>query len=196
MNIAESELVGRQGAFRIFVWDGERGREPVVLATPKIDPTLPVLVRIHSECLTGDSFGSRHCDCGEQKEKSLSIIANSGNGLFIYHRAEGRGIGLFHKIQAYHLQKNLQIDTYDANVRLGFRPDERNYSSLIPIFEKFGVKKVKLITNNPDKIQKIEELGVRVMQRVPLVIPSNQYNKQYLDTKRVRFGHLPAHDQT
>ncbi len=196
MDIAETELMSRYGAFKIYVWNGKPGKEPVVLTTLQLNPSLPVLVRIHSECLTGDSFGSQQCDCGQQKDASLSLIANSENGIFVYHRAEGRGIGLFHKIKAYYLQRKFDLDTYDANVQLGFRPDERRYDTLRDIFDKFGIKEVKLITNNLEKIQEIEKLGVRVVERVPLIVPSNHYNKRYLETKRVRFGHLLAHEQT
>jgi 3,4-dihydroxy 2-butanone 4-phosphate synthase/GTP cyclohydrolase II len=180
-----AKLATKYGQFRIIVWQGERGREPVALITPTLSVTEPVLVRMHSECLTGDTFGSLQCDCNEQKVKSLEMIAASGNGIFLYLRQEGRGIGLFEKIKAYKLQEE-GYDTYEANIKLGHKADEREYSIAKKILQDLNVEKIKLITGNPEKIMQMKEFGFNVVEQVPLVIEANQHNKRYLQTKQVK----------
>ena len=144
------------------------------------------LVRVHSECLTGDCLGSLKCDCGEQLEASLKLTAKEG-GLIIYHRQEGRNIGLFNKVNAYALQDK-GLDTIEANHQLGFSADERTYDIVITILEHFGIKKLRLLTNNPKKLEVLE--GFEIVQRVPLVIEPNEKNRDYLKVKKEQMGHL------
>jgi len=145
-------------------------------------------VRIHSECLTGDTLGSLKCDCNNQLHLSLEYIANHG-GLVIYHRQEGRNIGLVNKINAYYLQDN-GFDTIEANRELGFKDDERDYSSIAFILEDLKVSKLKIITNNPDKINFLEHNGIEVIERISAITPQNLYNQNYLQTKKESMGHL------
>ena len=148
-----------------------------------------VLVRIHSECFTGDVLGSRRCDCGEQLDRSLQLIADQGEGVLVYLRQEGRGIGLLQKLRAYNLQDQGH-DTVDANLLLGHGADERSYSLAARILEDLGVKSVRLMTNNPLKISALEAEGIRVNTRVPLEIAGNPDNADYLSTKARRMDHL------
>ncbi len=147
------------------------------------------LVRIHSECLTGDVFGSMRCDCGSQLRRSMELVAAEGCGVILYLRQEGRGIGLAHKIHAYALQE-AGLDTVEANQRLGFDADLRDYSAAAQILRDLGVDGVRLITNNPKKVAGLEKYGVRVSERVPLVIPPTEYNERYLRAKKQKLGHL------
>jgi GTP cyclohydrolase II len=165
------------------------GVEHMVLIKGSLNANDIVLTRIHSACATGDLFGSLKCDCGEQLIQAMKIIEAQGNGLIVYLQQEGRGIGLMNKIKAYKLQEN-GMDTVDANIHLGFAPDEREYQIGAEILSSLGVKKVKLLTNNPDKIMGLEQNGIQVIERIPLIIKSNQYNVGYLDTKVIRMGHL------
>jgi 3,4-dihydroxy 2-butanone 4-phosphate synthase / GTP cyclohydrolase II len=148
-----------------------------------------VLVRIHSSCSTGDLFGSYRCDCGEQLHESMRMIEKEGRGVIVYLAQEGRGIGLFHKIQAYNLQDN-GLDTVEANIELGFRPDEREYSIGALMLKELGVGKLRLITNNPDKLAAMESYGLQVVENVPIEIAPNPYNAFYLETKQKKMGHL------
>ena len=150
----------------------------------------PVLVRIHSECLTGDVFGSLLCDCGPQLDLAMKRIAREGRGAVIYMRQEGRGIGLANKIRAYHLQQTEGLDTVEANERLGFRPDLRDYGIGAQIMTDLGIRKVRLMTNNPRKIVALAGFDLAIVERVPLVIEPNALNARYLDTKRRKLGHL------
>lgn len=186
---AEAILPTKFGVFQIIVWPGERGRETIVFVTPHLDTTKPVTVRVHSECITGDNLGSLKCDCGLQKEKSLEIISRSANGIFIYLRQEGRGIGLYEKIKAYALQEQ-GYDTHEANIILGHEPDPREYSTAKEILNSLGVKKINLITNNPSKINALREYGFTIISDIPIKIRSNIYNKRYLETKRIKFKHF------
>lgn len=181
--------------FVITVYPAQKGLEPIVLSTPQIDKTKPVLVRIHDECITGDTFGSQKCDCGEQKDQSLKMIAESkSGGLLIYMRQEGRGIGLYEKIKAYKLQEE-GYDTHEANIKLGHPPDQREYLIVKKILHDFGIEKVCLITNNPSKVSAISKLGVDVVKRVPLVINTNVHNERYFHTKKTKFKHyFDAHE--
>ena len=147
-----------------------------------------ILTRIHSECLTGDVFGSNRCDCGNQLHKAMEMIDENGSGIILYLRQEGRGIGLFNKIKAYHLQEE-GYDTVDANLKLGFAPDLRNYKIACRMLKEFGVKSIDLMTNNPDKIKQVEKYNIKVNKRVPIEIHSNHIDRIYLKTKADRMGH-------
>lgn len=175
------------GDFLIRVWPEDRGREPVALITPNLDPTKTVLVRVHSECLTGDTFGSLRCDCAMQKNQSLKMITESGNGIFIYLRQEGRGIGLYEKIKAYKIQDK-GFDTYEANIMLGHKADAREYSWAKKILDDLGVKSIELITGNPIKLEALKDLGVEVTKVIGLPAKSNKHNEKYLKTKSAAFA--------
>lgn len=159
----------------------------VLIATDKSNKGFP-LVRLHSECLTGDVFGSLRCDCGIQLRISLERIALEG-GMIIYMRQEGRGIGLHHKIEAYQMQDS-GLDTVQANEALGFEPDLRNYKMAIEVLKSFGMDSIRLLTNNPRKVLALQEAGINVVERIPLISPYNDYNRNYLNTKREKLGHL------
>jgi GTP cyclohydrolase II len=177
------------GRFFIRVYKDAPGKETVVLWTEKLDKTKPALVRIHSECMTGDTFGSLKCDCGPQLEQSLRLIKRDGNGALIYLRQEGRGIGLFEKIKSYKLQDK-GYDTFEANLLLGHRPDLRTYEMAKMALGDLGIKSIRLLTNNPAKISEISKLGIKVTERVPLIIPANKFNQRYFATKRDKFKHF------
>lgn len=163
--------------------------ENLVLKKGKIDPTKAVNVRIHSECLTGDTFGSLRCDCGDQLHTAMKMIQEKGNGIILYLRQEGRGIGLTNKLRAYALQDQGH-DTYEANQLLGFKPDERKYDLAAQMLADLGIKKINLLTNNPDKIKQLDLYGIQIEKRIPLEIPANKVDRRYLETKRDRFHHL------
>ncbi|HBO37664.1 MAG TPA: GTP cyclohydrolase II, partial [Pasteurellaceae bacterium] len=154
----------------------------------------PVLARIHSECLTGDALHSLKCDCGFQLGTALRQISEEGRGVLIYHREEGRGIGLINKIRAYALQDK-GMDTIEANLALGFAADERNFVVCADMFELLQVQKVRLLTNNPNKIDTMKKAGINVVERVPLNVGENRYNTGYLDTKAKKMGHYIVHDK-
>ena len=150
----------------------------------------PTLVRVHSECLTGDVFGSLRCDCGSQLDAALQMIAEEGKGVLLYLRQEGRGIGLRKKIEAYHLQDSEALDTVDANLKLGFPADLRQYGLGAQILKNLGISKMKIISNNPKKIVGVQGFGLEVVSRVPLKMGENPFNKSYLLTKQKKLGHL------
>lgn len=176
-------LPTRHGIFSIQAFrEGEK--EHLALFTDPL-PSTP-LVRVHSECLTGDALGSLKCDCGEQLQAALKRIAEEG-GMLIYHRQEGRNIGLLNKVNAYALQDQ-GLDTVAANHQLGFAADERTYEIVETILEHFGIKKMRLLTNNPKKIESLK--GVEIVERVPLIVEPNPYNENYLRTKKEQMGHL------
>jgi 3,4-dihydroxy 2-butanone 4-phosphate synthase/GTP cyclohydrolase II len=152
--------------------------------------TDPVLVRVHSECLTGDVFGSLRCECGDQLRQAMKLVAEQGKGVVIYLRQEGRGIGLANKLKAYHLQERYGLDTVEANARLGFPADKRDYGIGAQILRDLGVHKIRVLTNNPKKISRLKVYGLDVVEQVPLQIPSNPANKDYLRAKREKLGHL------
>ena len=164
-------------------------KEHLALVKGDVSEQENVPVRVHSECLTGDVFGSRRCDCGEQLERAMQFVEKSGCGVVIYLRQEGRGIGLFHKLQAYNLQDH-GFDTVDANLALGHLADEREYDVAAAILKDLKIRSVALLTNNPAKIDALEVLGINVVARVPLEIASNEDNVDYLKTKAVKMAHL------
>ena len=165
------------------------GREHVVLSLGDVADGAPVLGRVHSECLTGDALFSQRCDCGAQLEAALRAIAAEGRGVLLYLRQEGRGIGLLNKIRAYELQDG-GADTVEANERLGFAADQRDYSICQPMLDHLGIRSVLLMTNNPRKVKALEGFGVRVAERRPLEIGLNPHNRKYLATKAGKLGHM------
>jgi GTP cyclohydrolase II len=190
--LAEAMLPTRFGTFRIVIFhDDVTQAETVALIHGDIQGEAPALVRLHSECLTGDVLGSLRCDCGEQLEVALALIAASPCGVLLYMRQEGRGIGLLNKIRAYALQ-DTGLDTVDANTALGLPVDSRDYSPAAAILRHLGLLQVRLLTNNPAKWQALERHGVHVVERVPLEVPPNPSNRRYLHTKAARLGHLLA----
>jgi 3,4-dihydroxy 2-butanone 4-phosphate synthase/GTP cyclohydrolase II len=182
-------LPTKSGDFTLtLIEDGKRNEHLVLSKGQLQEAQQPVLVRLHSECLTGDLFGSNRCDCGEQLQQAMSLIEAAGQGAIIYLRQEGRGIGLKNKLRAYQLQEQGR-DTYEANVELGFAPDERDYTFAADILRSFGIKQVKLLTNNPQKVQELEKLGIEVVERIPLETQALKENKAYLKTKKEKFHH-------
>lgn len=176
------------GKFKaISFYDKVEKKEHLALIKGKIDGE-NILTRIHSECLTGDVFSSNRCDCGNQLHKAMEMIDEKGEGIILYLRQEGRGIGLFNKIKAYHLQEE-GYDTVDANLKLGFAPDLRNYKIACLMLKELGVKSIDLLTNNPDKIEQVEKYNIKVNKRVPIEIHSNHIDRIYLKTKADRMGH-------
>ena len=165
------------------------GKEHLAMTLGDIKDGEPPLARIHSECLTGDVMFSQRCDCGAQLEGALKKIAAEGRGILLYLRQEGRGIGLVNKIRAYRLQE-AGADTVEANLQLGFHADARNYELVLPMLQQFGIESVRLMTNNPRKIAALEKLGIKVADRVPLLVNRNAFNTGYLDTKQAKLGHM------
>lgn len=186
----EAHLPSKYGDYNmiIFAIDEEEEKPHFVLAHKDIDITQPVALRIHSECLTGDLLGSTRCDCGEQLEESMVIIEER-NGVLIYLRQEGRGIGLINKLKAYNLQDK-GLNTIDANIHLGFQADERHYEIALNMIKELGITAIDLITNNPEKINAIEQSDIILNKRIPLVIEPGTKNKGYLDVKKDKMGHL------
>lgn len=178
------------GEFQLCIYlDTEKGKEHLALVMGDVANEDNVLVRVHSECFTGDVLGSLRCDCGEQLQQAMAMIGEAGQGAILYLRQEGRGIGLEGKLRAYNLQDE-GYDTVDANLALGHQADEREYSSAARILENLGVQSIALITNNPKKIQALTSLGIDVRQRVPLMASINPENARYLHTKVMRMQHL------
>lgn len=185
----EVNLPTKYGNFKLTIYEDEKQREHLLLKKGNIQNSqCPKLVRIHSECLTGDVFGSRRCDCGEQLQESMRMIAEEGSGAIIYLRQEGRGIGLRNKLKSYQLQEQ-GFDTYEANIELGFAPDERDYNIAVDILKSISLTSVRLITNNPDKLKKLQHGGINVVDRVPLETIPQEENKLYLKAKKEKFKH-------
>jgi GTP cyclohydrolase II len=186
---ADARLPTKYGEFRIRIFhESSTGLDHVALTLGDMSGPDPVLVRVHSECITGDSFASTRCDCGSQLEYTLEEIQRKGWGCLVYLRQEGRGIGLHAKIQAYNLQDK-GADTLDANLMLGLPGDARDYSIASIIFDNLGIKHVSLLTNNPDKVEKLENLGIKVFERIPLIVGVGSENIHYLKTKGIKMGH-------
>lgn len=165
------------------------GKEHLAMTLGDFSDGAPVLARVHSECLTGDVLFSQRCDCGAQLEGALKRIAAEGRGILLYLRQEGRGIGLINKIRAYRLQE-AGADTVQANEQLGFKADARSYALCLPMFAQFGVSRLRLMTNNPRKIDALSKLGIEVTERVPLLLNRNAHNQHYLNTKARKLGHM------
>ncbi|WP_430394364.1 GTP cyclohydrolase II [Enterococcus faecalis] len=178
------------GEFDLTLFEDQQAKEHLLLSKGEIRQSKePLLVRVHSECLTGDIFGSHRCDCGEQLHEAMRMIEKKGRGAILYLRQEGRGIGLKNKLHAYQLQEQ-GMDTFDANLALGFKPDERDYQFAAEILDALCVEKIDLITNNPEKIEQLEALGININKRIPLEIPAVKENENYLKTKKQKFHHL------
>jgi 3,4-dihydroxy 2-butanone 4-phosphate synthase/GTP cyclohydrolase II len=188
--IAAPHLPTRFGEFRVVAYRSDvTHEEHVALVAGELSEKEPVLVRVHSSCLTGDVFGSTRCDCGAQLEKALEMIAKEGRGVLLYLLQEGRGIGLFNKLRAYELQEQ-GLDTVAANEKLGFAPDVRDYGIGCQILRDLGVKKMRLMTNNPSKYVAIDGYGLEIVERIPLEIPPTEETREYLAAKKSKMGHL------
>ncbi len=190
--VAEAEFPSEFGLFRIYGFEavtGPRVEEAVVLKMGDFPAGFAPLVRIHSQCLTGDVFHSLRCDCRAQLEMALDAIAGEGRGLLIYEHQEGRGIGLLNKLRAYELQ-DAGADTVEANEQLGFESDLRDYCVPAAILRYFGLTAVRLMSNNPEKVEAVERAGIRVAERVPIIADVLETRRAYLETKREKMGHL------
>lgn len=185
----EVDMPTRYGHFHLIPFRQQsNGLEHMALVKGKWDRDEPVLVRVHSSCATGDTLGSLRCDCGQQLQKSMELIEKEGKGVVIYMQQEGRGIGLMNKVAAYKLQEE-GYDTVDANIHLGFKPDERDYGCGAQMLRHLGVRKMRLLTNNPVKRVGLEAYGLEIAEIVPIEVTPNRYNERYLKTKQVRMGH-------
>jgi len=187
---AIAELPSRFGQFHIVAfYNNKDDKEHIAIVRGDVTNAEDVPVRVHSECLTGDVIGSLRCDCRDQLESALRLIGQMDRGILLYMRQEGRGIGLINKIRAYGLQEH-GYDTVEANLALGFRDDEREYGVAAHMLESLHVKSIRLITNNPKKIEDLTRHGIQVTGRIPHVMPANEYNRFYLETKALKSGHL------
>ena len=192
--MAVADLPTRFGDFRIVAFENNRdGKDHLALVHGEVMGAPEVPTRLHSECLTGDALGSWRCDCRDQLQVALRELGGTERGLLLYLRQEGRGIGLLNKVRAYQLQ-DMGLDTVEANHALGFRDDERDYSVAAHMLASLNVESIALMTNNPNKIVQLERHGIRVARRIPHVIPPNDHNRAYLETKATRSGHL-LHEQ-
>lgn len=188
--VVSSRLPTHYGEFELHLYDNRQdGKEHLALVMGAVANGQPILVRVHSECLTGEVLGSLRCDCGEQLELSLQRIAAEGCGVLIYLRQEGRGIGLHDKLRAYNLQDK-GLDTVDANLALGHQADDRDYDLAAWILNDLGIEHIALLTNNPNKIEELQRLGIDVVERLPLLGEMNPENARYLNTKAERMQHL------
>ena len=188
--VEEVDLPTDHGHFRLSMYKSRiTGLEHLALVKGKVDDGAPVLVRVHSECFTGDVLGSERCDCGPQLHTAMEMVEREGRGAVLYMRQEGRGIGLENKLHAYRKQEE-GLDTVEANVALGFAPDLRDYGEGAQMLEDLGITKVRLMTNNPCKVKGLDGYGIEIVERVPIVIPANAHDKRYLDTKREKMGHI------
>lgn len=186
---AQTRLPTQFAEFTLVGFEDPKGKEHVALVLGDITGDEPVLARVHSECLTGDALFSQRCDCGPQLEAAMEKIAAEGRGVIIYLRQEGRGIGLINKIRAY-AEQDKGFDTVEANEILGFAPDAREYDIAAGMLAQLGVKSLRLMTNNPKKLEKLAECGVNVVERIPHITAGTPHNEYYLATKTKKFGHL------
>jgi len=189
---AETTIPTRYGGeFRIIAYENiVDDLLHIALVKGEIDPEKPTLVRVHSECMTGDIFGSCRCDCGDQLHKAMEIIDKEGSGVLLYLRQEGRGIGLVNKLKAYELQQKHGLDTVEANLELGFKDDLRDYGIGAQMLVNLGVKKMRLLTNNPKKMIGLEGYGLSVVEQLCIEVESNEYNRGYLECKKLKMGHM------
>lgn len=187
--VATTKLPTPWGIFAMHGFeDTQTGKEHVALTLGELNAEQAILGRIHSECLTGDALFSLRCDCGFQLQAAMQSVAEAGQGFILYLKQEGRGIGLLNKIRAYKLQDE-GANTVEANEKLGFEADLRRYDMVLPMLQHLGIKKVKLMTNNPRKVTAMQDMGLEVIERVPLQVGKNQYNEAYLKTKSAKLGH-------
>lgn len=192
--VAEADIQTAYGQFKLYAYESENDKEThiaLVKGNPSDDE--PVLVRVHSQCLTGDVFGSLRCDCGEQLQLAMETIQKEGRGVLLYMRQEGRGMGLSNKIRAYNLQDSEGLDTVEANERLGFPSDLRDYGIGAQILTELGVRRMRLLTNNPRKVSGLAGYNLEIVERIPLQTIPNEFNRRYLETKRTKLGHLLLH---
>ncbi len=191
--LVSAPLPTKYGEFTIHIYESIlTNYHHLAVVKGKVEGKKNVLVRVHSQCLTGDVFGSFRCDCGEQLEKALAMINAEGLGVFLYMRQEGRGIGLANKVKAYTLQDQ-GMDTVEANIALGFAPDLRDYGIGAQILVDLGLSTIRVLTNNPKKIIGLEAYGLKIVERIPIEIPPNKINKEYLETKKTKLGHIFTH---
>ena len=194
--VSVAEFPSDYGSFRIIGFvNNKDDKDHTIVLKGDVGDGENILTRVHSSCLTGDALGSRRCDCGPQLHEALRIIEREGRGIVLYHMEEGRGIGLVNKLRAYALQDE-GLDTVDANTILGFMPDERDYRVPAEMLKKAGVRSVRLMTNNPDKVAQMEKYGIRVAERVHHELPSQGYDSRYMKTKKERFGHILTIDHS
>lgn len=199
--VATADIPTEHGQFKLYAYESsdipegstDMPKTHIALTKGDVADAAPVLVRAHSQCLTGDVFGSLRCDCGAQLQLALEMIEREGRGILLYMRQEGRGMGLKEKLRAYQLQDNEGLDTVEANERLGFPPDLRDYGIGAQILVELGVKKMRLLTNNPQKVKGLGGYGLEIVERVPLQTSPNPFNRAYLQTKRTKLGHLLLH---
>lgn len=188
--VAEANLPTEFGCFRIVGFrENHTGEEFVALVKGQLDQETPTLVRIHSQCLTGDVFHSNKCDCGRQLNNAMKLIEEEGLGAIIYQQQEGRGIGIMNKIRAYALQ-DAGMDTVEANISLGFEADMRQYDSCVEIIRQLGLKRIRIMSNNPDKIEALRAAGLEVVERIPMEFEPHARSLEYLKTKKEKLGHM------
>ena len=201
--VATADIPTEHGEFKLYAYEStdtggetvEGDKTHIALTKGDVTDPTPILVRVHSQCLTGDVFGSLRCDCGEQLEIALKTIEKEGRGVLVYMRQEGRGMGLTGKLRAYQLQDNQGLDTVEANERLGFPADLRDYGIGAQILADLGVQKMRLMTNNPQKVTGLSGHGLEIVERIPLQTTPNAFNRRYLETKRSKLGHLLLHEE-